>query len=944
MEAPEDGLEDLDHSDAESIGSLSSRAQRMNEMLSDSDSSIEGRASTDGERTFTSLSSYDEPRTPKSPAPEYSAHGFPMIESSDEKNPELFRRYSVEPSPTYQRDSVSTIGPKGPHLFRSYSSSHATSITHITIPHSGIVMPPTPSASASPSSPPAAVSPSHFPAPPQTPHYPEAPQVRPMSELSAVVSDYEIDEVKSWSPKQVCAWMVALGFERELVEKFERNDISGAILVDLKWEDLKELDIHSFGKRIELWSEIHHLRARTATSPPMAQEPFVRTSSRVSRNSSTRSKTSRSPKLARGSQMVVREVGHMRSSSGAKALPDLPTLLPRSDRRKEKAISEREESSDEEHASRPIRQMRKRGRKTNVRVPKKQQFSVESIDSETASSEPAFEQYGHSLRYMPSIDDIEGHVVIRARRAKSPAARRRRKSVVEVLPNEILRKPSTRHKCRKHDGKCEHKHHKKPHRCNKGDRCRKHGANSSGSKSSGSKRAPSLEHGTILIATTPSIADANPPRISALYSGSERPTRPGSLATISVLASSDVLGPTHGPEVKLRENTLKDVARMDPLENVKQFLTLQHLQHLEERRESPPPVPTKSAEHLARARGTYMPPTPSATPSPPLLPRNDSLLPPTSSHSAKSVLVPLAPAIQLPPTPTPSPPMRSQTPSLGLRIQGMERPAPPSINNATSPISRMRSPSNLLRTTTPFSEADVPYPSATPVPRNMSNSAPPDMRFRRFPTPDFSQQHSNPPLPTTPLPLPSRRGTSASTSQFRPQPLHMTVVDENAEWEPVDEDEEVKMAPSPNPSKMHSGWMKKRRTNWFRHEWADYHFVLKGTRLGYTKNTEKEDGFIEMDNYSVSCSNSASHKLSAAFKGARLFGRKTGGVGEGTGAYFFQLVPAAPEGGRNTVGKVHYFAVGSREERIDWMRELMLAKAIKQKKEGFEVEVNGERI
>ena len=175
----------------------------------------------------------------------------------------------------------------------------------------------------------------------------------------------------------------------------------------------------------------------------------------------------------------------------------------------------------------------------------------------------------------------------------------------------------------------------------------------------------------------------------------------------------------------------------------------------------------------------------------------------------------------------------------------------------------------------------------------------------------------------------------------------MTVVDENAEWEPVEEDEEVKMAPSPNPSRMHSGWMKKRRTNWFRHEWPDYHFVLKGTRLGYAKNIEKEDGFIEMDNYSVSCSNSASHKLSAAFKGARLFGKKTGGVGgagEGTGAYFFQLVPAAPEGGRNAVGKVHYFAVGSREERIDWMRELMLAKAIKQKKEGFEVEVNGERI
>jgi SAM domain (Sterile alpha motif) len=142
--------------------------------------------------------------------------------------------------PSFQRDSMSTIGPKGPHLFRSYSISHPTSIAHITIPHSSIVMPPTPSASASPTSPPAMASPSQFPQPP-SPQHTEAPQVRPMSELSAVVSDYDLEEVKSWTPKQVCAWMVALGFDRELVEKFERNDISGAILVDLKWEDLKEV-------------------------------------------------------------------------------------------------------------------------------------------------------------------------------------------------------------------------------------------------------------------------------------------------------------------------------------------------------------------------------------------------------------------------------------------------------------------------------------------------------------------------------------------------------------------------------------------------------------------------------------------------------------------------------------------------------------------------------
>jgi hypothetical protein len=40
-------------------------------------------------------------------------------------------------------------------------------------------------------------------------------------------------------------------------------------------------------------------------------------------------------------------------------------------------------------------------------------------------------------------------------------------------------------------------------------------------------------------------------------------------------------------------------------------------------------------------------------------------------------------------------------------------------------------------------------------------------------------------------------------------------------------------------------------------------------------------------------------------------------------------------------GKVHHFAVKGRDERIDWMRELMLAKALKAKSDGYEVNVNG---
>jgi hypothetical protein len=64
-----------------------------------------------------------------------------------------------------------------------------------------------------------------------------------------------------------------------------------------------------------------------------------------------------------------------------------------------------------------------------------------------------------------------------------------------------------------------------------------------------------------------------------------------------------------------------------------------------------------------------------------------------------------------------------------------------------------------------------------------------------------------------------------------------------------------------------------------------------------------------------------------------------------TPAFEFQLVPAAP--GKGEVkkvmpnGKVQHFAVTTKDQRIDWMRELMLAKALKAKNDGYEVNING---
>ena len=153
----------------------------------------------------------------------------------------------------------------------------------------------------------------------------------------------------------------------------------------------------------------------------------------------------------------------------------------------------------------------------------------------------------------------------------------------------------------------------------------------------------------------------------------------------------------------------------------------------------------------------------------------------------------------------------------------------------------------------------------------------------------------------------------------------------------------------------HAGWMKKRKTKMLRHEWQDAHFRLQGSQLGMYANarlsTAAKD-VIDVDNYAVACSSAVSgNKLAAAMKAFSIRAasaadvvEKRSGSGSDATAFAFQLVPQAKEGERRHVvasGKTHHFAVKNKDERIDWMRELMLAKALQQKGKGYEVEVNG---
>ncbi|EPE07087.1 sam and ph domain-containing protein [Ophiostoma piceae UAMH 11346] len=187
----------------------------------------------------------------------------------------------------------------------------------------------------------------------------------------------------------------------------------------------------------------------------------------------------------------------------------------------------------------------------------------------------------------------------------------------------------------------------------------------------------------------------------------------------------------------------------------------------------------------------------------------------------------------------------------------------------------------------------------------------------------------------------------------------------------------------------YQGEVKKRKTKMLRHEWNDRFVTLKGTRLAVHKdrsNVGRTLEYVDIDDYAIACSTMAAStsKLNAAFKAMNIRrgsgdGLSGAGSKDDVSAFAFQLIPQDSKGGvrlkkrdsampateacfasptdassgpaipgpadaSNGTGKTHHFAVKSRDDRIEWMRELMLAKAMRQKVAGFEVSVNGNMI
>jgi len=606
------------------------------------------------------------------------------------------------------------------------------------------------------------------------------PPNRPFSSLNTAVAELDETQVRRWSPRQVAGWMRDAGFEATVVEKFLAHDISGVVLLDLQFEDLKELDITSFGKRHRVMSSIKQLRNSSMLAP----------------------------------------------ERGVSLSP------PKNTRVHADAVLERAAS---------VRRGRFDGR-----------------------------------------DDL------------SPGDSASIVAIEQVMP--------------------------KPHSCSKGEQCVKF-----------QKRQKKIQR---------LRAEFGLDSSSSEESDTLRPT---SDALPSVVASSDLLGPGAMPDFDITPQKLQEISKRDPQENVRQFLSFQHVQ---------PPTSVKAPSPPPASSASFTAPPPQPQPEAHPMALADHL-----RHLPKLTIPIESPAQLGPYTPADAPsgaaPPRSAISAFRNPVQCQLK-----VQLQSDPYhyGGVASPADLYTTETPFSATDIPVTSfpVEPLTRDVSQSVPPEMRYGAPAQPMSDAEQIARPGSTQPAASPARphhRRQNSFTPSIAPLP-EMGVVGARPKTHvprPPGHRPEPPVAPLKLDDVHHSGWMRKRKTKLLRHEWQDAHFTLRGTRLAMHRDNRGIGAALEVldvDDYAVACSSLASSsKLSAAFKRSILGGSSKNDKGLSDQAFTFSLVPPNDRNVFPSTSKSHHFAVKTRDERIDWMRELMLAKALKRGAErGEEIRMNGHMI
>ncbi|OJJ06335.1 hypothetical protein ASPVEDRAFT_32640 [Aspergillus versicolor CBS 583.65] len=409
--------------------------------------------------------------------------------------------------------------------------------------------------------------------------------------------------------------------------------------------------------------------------------------------------------------------------------------------------------------------------------------------------------------------------------------------------------------------------------------------------------------------------------------------RPTSDAQPSVAASSDVFGAMQTP--RLCAEALNGVTRVDPQESIRHFLSYQGVD---------PPSGSDSDESSPHSEPLYSPPPKTPKTAPAVVSRGK-----TRSQNLRSL-----PKLTIPAEDEDSDELTTAT---GQPDTAMY--ASPTATQQYGPFSNAQYMPSIdrYRQGTPFTEADVPVTAIPdgPIARDTSQSVPPNMQYGNIMLQRQQQQE----------PYMRSASTRPRTNSNAPS---LPRVHEDKPLTPIDNPSDMPKTSrsiplhgynsslSSDPDVTKAGWMKKRKpARFLRHDWQDAHFTLRGTNLAMHKDElaalrhSRALDLINVDDYTVACStNGTNSKLSAAFKKSVL--RSGTNVSQDDAAFAFSLVPASKENEKKVLFskndiKSHHFAVKSRDERIDWMRELMLAKALKKGKEGgAEMQVNGNFI
>lgn len=438
----------------------------------------------------------------------------------------------------------------------------------------------------------------------------------------------------------------------------------------------------------------------------------------------------------------------------------------------------------------------------------------------------------------------------------------------------------------------------KPHNCSKGTECAKYKRRQAYLKQLAAENpgADFQQTDRIVFMGTPGSPDTG-----------RNLLQPASAAVPSVVASSAALGPhaDYMPQggYTLSQDAVGRIPKVPKDDNVRRFLNYQHMDAL--------------AANLSN------------------LPRLDI----PSSPNVESMTTTIAANAYFTPT-------RNDTSATAVQQVG--------------PFSQAHNaPAENYRQGTPFSEMDVPTTAIPndPITRDISQSVPPSMQYGNM----------FPPYQPGSSPAPRAGNTPIRSRQLQP----LRRVDEERALTPIESPDHLIRNPpvshghansqsslASDPGLRHTGYMRKRKSSnwlWNRENPEDPKlWALRGTDLASYNNESEAHRLsralehIDVDDYAVACSSQVGgSKLTAAFKRAIKYGN--GKESRDKTAFSFSLIPGTKEGTTkelrgNKGPKSHHFAVNTRDERIDWMRELMLAKALKKGRDsGDDVLVNGSR-